>query len=66
MTVGVVKMLREPGLLLRRVGRREISQLIRETGKSSAIFRRREFVQVNRNNSPCALHHELHEESADD
>src|SRR5437762_6403623 len=56
----------QPGLLLGGIRGGEISQLISESGKGPAKFRRRKFVQVHWHNSPCALHHELNQKSAHD
>ena len=60
------EMFGQPGLLLRSVlAARRIPELIGEAGKSSAKSGGRKFIQMHRHDPPCALHHELHEKSAD-
>ena len=61
-----VEVFGQPRLLLRGVGSCEISKLISQSGKCSAILRRREFIQMHRDNAPSALHHKLNQEPADD
>src|SRR5437764_14882482 len=60
------EMFRQPRLLLRSISRSEISELVGESRKCPAKFRRRKFVQMNRHNSPRPLHHELNQKSAHD
>src|SRR5205085_11815764 len=64
--VGQTRMLGKPRLLLRGIGCGEISKLISESGEGSAKGRRRELVQMDRNNATRALNHELNGEPAYD
>jgi hypothetical protein len=41
-----------------------VTDLVRNTGEARTESRRGELVQVDRNNAPCALDHELQEERA--
>src|SRR5207244_9389135 len=51
---------------LDRVSRGESSQLISEAGKSAGQIGRRQFIQVDGNNAPSSLHHELNQKSTYD
>src|SRR6266436_8155655 len=46
------------------VGRKKISKLISESWKGATHFTRRQLIQMHRDDSPDALHRELHQESA--
>src|SRR6266404_2891916 len=66
LSVCQTEMFRQPRLLLRSISGSEISQLVGESRKCPAKFRRRKFVQMNRHNSPRPLHHELNQKPAHD
>src|SRR5690348_17019723 len=63
--VGQSESLREPSLLLRGIRGREIAQLIYEAWKRAAKLRRGEFIQVDGNDAPGTLDHELDQKAAE-
>src|SRR5581483_669859 len=65
MPVCIMEMVGQPGFNNSRVGGEQVSKLIRNSGKGPPHSTRREFIQMHRDDSPGALHHELHGKPAD-
>src|SRR4030095_16797867 len=66
MPVCVPKMIGQPGFDNGRVGSEQIPKLIRDPWERSSHGAGRKFVQMHGDDSPRALHHELHGKPADD
>ena len=62
----ISEMVGQPGFDDGRVGGEQISKLIRNPGESPTHCAGRKFIQMHRDDSPGALHHELHGKPTDD